>query len=179
YAPFNQVNAGASASSNPLEFYLEGISRPTGGATLVSTTAAIVPALAADAKVIYVSAFYQDQVVCFDSNSGARLRAFDVPQPNGLCLDGTDGLLVVSNKRIVRLDLKSGQLSDVITSGLDQPWHVTVDKAGNLLVTDQGVSQQVKRFDRSGKLLGSYGVAGGRDNQGKYSSTRNKIFFTE
>lgn len=185
YAPFTQASA-----SNPTEFHLDGIKR-TSARGDSDSKAHVVPALAADAKVLYASAYYQDQVVCFDTESGARLRAFDVPQPNGLCLDGADAMLVVSGKRIVRLDLKSGKLSDVITAGLDEPWHVTIDKAGVLLVTDRGASQQVKKFDRSGKLLGSYGTAGGRENQGQYTSDKllapagiavspwGKVFFSE
>ena len=185
YAPFSQASA-----NSPMEFHLEGVSRP-GGAKVSAGEPSLVSGLAADAKVLYASSYYQDQVVCFDTESGARLRAFDVPKPNGLCLDGADGMLVVSGKSVVRLDPKSGKISDVLTNGLDEPWHVAIDRAGNLLVTDRGASQQVKKFDRSGKLLGSYGVAGGRENQGKYSPDRllnpagvavapwGKVYFSE
>ena len=186
YAPLG----GTSGSTNPLEFHLEGVSRPAGGKTPVSAPS-VVPGLAADSKVLYASAYHQNQVVCFDAESGARLRAFDVPQPNGVCLDGADGLLVVSGKKVVRLDLKSGTITDVVTAGLEEPWHVAIDRSGRLLVTDRGASQQVKSFERSGKPSGSHGIAGGRDNQGRYApdkllnpsgiavSAAGKVYFSE
>ncbi|MFA6292317.1 MAG: hypothetical protein WC637_11075, partial [Victivallales bacterium] len=185
YAPFSQTG-----TNNPMEFHLEGINRSAGG-KIPAGEPSMVPALAADARTLYASSYYQNQVVCFDAESGARLNAFDVPQPNGLCLDGADGLLVVSGKQLIRLDLKGGKISGVLASGLDKPWHLAIDKDGNLLVTDRGSSQQVKKYDRTGKLQGSYGMAGGRDNNGKYSPDKllapsgiavapwGKVYFSE
>jgi hypothetical protein len=79
----------------------------------------------------------------------------------------------------------------LVTAGLDEPCHVAVDAQGNLLVTDRGASQQVKKFTRDGKLLSVYGQPGGRDNNGKSvpDKLRNpagicvapsgKVFFSE
>ncbi len=170
--------------SDPLAFTLDGISKPVG------TDESCVGGLAATATTLYASAHYQNQVVAYDAETGVRGRAYDVPSPRGICLDG-DGLLVVTGKTVARLNLTTGALTPVLTRNLVDPWHVAVDAKGNILVTDRGTAQQVKRFDRTGRLRATFGKPGGRTNNGAYhpDELRNpagisvaasgKIFFSE
>ena len=171
--------------SDPLEFYLDGIKR--------EGTAADAPiaGLAADATTLYVAAPFQNMVACFDAESGAPGRTYPVTRPGGLCLDGAGALLVVSEGQIKRLDLNTGNLQAVVHAGLADPWHVATDAQGMIYVTDRGDSQQVKCFDRNGKLQHTFGKPGGRDNNGKYDANRlrnpagitiapsGKVFYSE
>jgi len=178
--------------SDPLAFTLEGISKPAPAPDeeAVPTLPAAM-SLAANAATLYVSAYHQDQVACFDAETCKPLKTYPVEKPMGLCRDGADGLLVISGTTIVRLDLKSGACSPVVSAGLAAPFDVAVDANGMILVTDRGAAQQIKRFDRQGQLKGSFGKPGGRDNNGEFNveSLRNpagiaaapsgKIFYTE
>ena len=175
--------------SDPLAFTLEGLSQPAPVKGAAPLPAAV--SLAADAATLYVSAHDQDQVASFDAETCKPLRTYPVEKPMGLCLDGANGVLVISGTKVVRLDLKSGACAPVVTEGLAAPFDVAVETNGMILVTDRGAAQQVKRFDRQGKLRGAFGKAGGRDNNGKFDveSLRNpagitaaasgKIFYTE
>lgn len=176
--------------SDPLAFYLDGIVLPDNEMRQPNHLSPVL-GMAADSKVLYAASYYQNKVVAYDAETGKRLRDYDVAQPKGICLDGKGYLLVVSGGDILRLDAKSGKTSKIVATGLAEPWHVAVDKAGKILVTDRGSSQQIKRFDRKGKLLDLYGKAGGRENNGKYESDKllkpagitvspaGKIYFTE
>ena len=109
----------------------------------------------------------------------------------GMCFDGPDGLLVISGSQVMRLDIKAGICKPIVRQGLAAPFDVAVDKNGLVLVTDRGTAQQIKRFDRQGKPRGSFGVPGGRDNNGRFDVTRlrnpagitvaasGKIFYSE
>ena len=48
----------------------------------------------------------------------------------------------------------------VVGAGLEDPQHVALDRAGNLYVSDQGNSHQVKVFDPAGKPLRAIGTTG-------------------
>ena len=178
--------------SDPLAFTIDGVSKPEpvkGAEDATATPAAV--SLAANAATLYVSACYQDQVACFDAETCKPLKTYPVEKPMGLCLDGADGLLVISGAKVVRLDLKSGACTPVVTDGLEAPFDVAAETNGMILVTDRGAAQQVKRFDRHGKLQGSFGKAGGRTNNGKFNveclrnpagiavAASGKIFYTE
>ncbi len=182
----------AHAGNNPLEFYLDGVTRPVPAkGEAAGTVPSAVAGLAADSATLYVAAPFQNQVACFDAESGKALRTYRVEKPAGLCLDGAGALLVVSGQRVLRLDLKSGDVTPVVAAGLDAPWHVAVEAGGSLVVTDRGASQQVKRFARDGKLLAAFGAKGGRDNNGKFEVERllrpagiavapsGRVFYTE
>lgn len=187
YVPF------AHEGSDPLEFYLEGVTRPVAekGQEKAANIPPAISSLAADAKTLYVSAWHQNKVKGFDAETGKPGKSFDIEKPLGLCLDGKGGLLIVSGTRVLRLDLASGQITPVISAGLEAPHDVACDKDGSLLVTDRGQSQQLKRFDAQGKLLTAFGVAGGRDNHGQYLvdhlrdpagvavAASGKVFFSE
>jgi hypothetical protein len=189
--------AFAHAGSDPLEFHLEGITRPI-RPKAEETRAAQPPAasgLAADDRFLYVSAWHLDRVAVFDAESAKPVRTFAVEKPLGLCLDGKGGLLAVSGPRIVRIELASGTITPWIAAddGLDAPWDVAADRDGSILVTDRGASQQVKRFTRDGQAwrVKAFGQAGGRDNNGPFAPDRlntpagvavapsGKVFYSE
>jgi hypothetical protein len=64
-----------------------------------------------------------------------------------------------------------GDAQPVITSDLVAPYGVTVDTKGEICVTDEGTSQQVKIFGPDGKLLKTLGKEGGRPWAGTYDPT--------
>ncbi len=105
----------------------------------------------------------------FDKDSGAPVRSFSVPassdSANQLASAPGGDLWVITGRTVVRytrLDSPTPQPAATI-EGLSRPLAVAVHPANEdwVLVADGGASQQVKAFDRNGKPLWSYGVAGG------------------
>ncbi|MEI6519075.1 MAG: FlgD immunoglobulin-like domain containing protein, partial [bacterium] len=148
YAPI------AHDGSDPLGFQLTGF-----------TAAA---SLAADGNTVYVSVPSENKIACFDAETLKPTGTLAVAKPFGICLDGINGLLVVSENKIVSLNIKTGEVKPIVTSKLSSPFDVAVDKKGMIVVTDRGNAQQIKFFYRNGKLKNSFGKLGGRDNNGKF-----------
>lgn len=96
----------------------------------------------------------------------AKLMAsLDLPAPAGVLADAAGKALAVSGVQVVSLDVdwSGGKLSlgkPIITDGLEDPHKLTLDKQGNLYVSDWGNSQQVKVFGPQGKLIKAFGKAG-------------------
>jgi hypothetical protein len=127
-----------------------------------------VKGLAVSGSSLYVSLGFEDTILELDWKTGRQVRAFSVPRPAGLAVDGSGRLLAVSDRRLVRVDTRSGAVNPVVTAGLSYPWGVAVDRAGNVYVTDQGSAMDVKVFDATGRLLRTVGKPGGRPWIGRY-----------
>ncbi|HEV7405805.1 MAG TPA: hypothetical protein VGO11_22870, partial [Chthoniobacteraceae bacterium] len=107
----------------------------------------------------------QNELVFISATDGHVVGRQSVPSPRGVAFDAKGGLLVLTEKSLVRfprftperLDRGSGK---IIFSGLEDPRQVTTDAEGNFLITDRGQSHQVKRFSPEGKPLPPIGLAG-------------------
>lgn len=133
------------------------------GATLHPVTKDEKPAdLAARGAHLVVCYTANDLVQWLDAKSGAVLDAATVPAPMALAVTGDGTVFAISGKSVVRLSREHKDPVSLVT-GLAGPQRLDVDAAtGDLIVADGGVSQQVKRFSREGRLLATYGRAGGR-----------------
>lgn len=123
---------------------------------------------------IFVSNFSKDAILVFDKTSGKKVRELTCVGPRGLAASDGD-LLVASytageNGRILRFEGGRGAGKVVVHEGLNAPFAVVEDQAGNLYVSDLGKSQQLKVFSPDGKLVRSVGREGGRPWQGAYDS---------
>jgi len=148
-------------------------------------------AIAADATALYLSDAGNNAVELFDAESLAPIKSCPVPNPLGLCVAGPHELLVISGNQVLRLNTQTGATKPVISQGLSAPYGITLDLKGRILVTDRGANQQLLRFTPKGKLEGSFGVPGGRDNNGKFLvdhllnpagvtvAASGKVFYTE
>jgi len=91
------------------------------------------------------------------------------PAPQGLSRLNDTTLLVCSGKQVIAWDVakKSGR---VLIDNLEAPKIACADAKGTLYVSDLGSSQQIKKFSSSGKLISTFGIAGGRgDNAIPYN----------
>lgn len=103
----------------------------------------------------------KNQLMVLDLSTGEFAPEIPVPSPVALCRENDAGILVCSENRILRVDIASGAVSTVL-DGLTAPSAVTVDRDGNLYVSELGTSQQVRKFSPGGKPLAALGVPGGR-----------------
>ena len=103
----------------------------------------------------------ENRIGVIDLATGAQGKDLPLPAPVNLCARDADTLLVCTAQEVDTLRPATGERTPLIT-GLTAPSAVTVDPAGNIYLADLGASQQVKKYSAAGKLLATFGVAGGR-----------------
>ncbi len=119
--------------------------------------------VAAGGGKVYIPLHFDNRIDLYDRESGENVGVFaDVPQPEGVAVDGVGNLYVCSGKQVLRI-APDGRRATVIAQGLEKPWNLTLDGQGNLYVCDLG-TQQVKKFSPEGRLLLTIGKPGGSWN---------------
>jgi hypothetical protein len=106
-----------------------------------------------------------------DVATGAWERHVAVDEPSWPTFDPQGRLLLVSQKRVVRLDLESGKTGPLLPDGaVADPRGIAFDAQGNLYIADGGLNV-VKVFAADGTLLRTIGEPGGRQ-VGPYNPRR-------
>ena len=130
--------------------------------------------LAASGNLIVIC--YKDEglVRWLNAKDGSTAGEAAVPEPVGVAAGFTDDAgrriptaFAASNDRILAIRTDTKAVADFAT-GLTEPYRLDADPNGEILVAERGASHQVKRFSKTGKLLNTYGKAGGRREQGSY-----------
>jgi len=119
----------------------------------------------------------QDLIRLFDKRSGALLGSISISDPQRLAFAPDGDLWAISGNSVVLIS-SVGNKNIVTTTlqGLSAPLAVAVDPStNNVLVTDGGTSQQVKRFSATGTLLSTYGDLGGYTDCSP-SVTKTRLF---
>ncbi|MFZ2654388.1 MAG: hypothetical protein WAX69_05690 [Victivallales bacterium] len=104
-----------------------------------------------------------------DAASGKELITAALSStPQGLCFDKTGDLLVIAGNQIWKYNIPPSSKTMVlpkpqilVADGLDAPRRLALDEQGNIYVSDDGDSQQVKVFSPKGEFLRAIGVRGG------------------
>lgn len=125
-------------------------------------------ALAARGGRIFLGYTKLNQVQVLDGISGKAMKTIEVPSPSAIHLTD-DGKLFVIEKGsdVVSIDQGSGQSKPLI-QGLAGASAIATDKAGKIYVAVGEPDNQVKVYDRDGKLLSTIGRKGGRPLLGKW-----------
>ena len=124
--------------------------------------------IAAVGDQLVVSSLTDDKLFLLDIASGATRGEAALPKPYGLAVGPDGGLYAVSGKAVGRYDLKTQQF-EAFAENLDDPKHLAVDAAGNVYVSLHGKAMQVWKIAPDGKVLLTYGIAGGRPEIGTFN----------
>ena len=116
-----------------------------------------------------------NQILWVDAKARKIIGTAEVKDPRGLMFDAKGRLLVLSGKQLVRYVMGSSPLdlstpAVVVDSGLEDPQHLAADSDGNIYISDQGKSHQVKVFTAEGQALRAIGTAG-EPKAGPYDTT--------
>ncbi len=105
----------------------------------------------------------QDIIKLFDKTSGAPVGVIRIANPQSLAFAPDGNLWAISGNSVVLISGVGASNTVVLQlPGLVAPQAVAVDPStSNVLVSDGGTAQQVKRFSETGELLSTYGDPGG------------------
>jgi hypothetical protein len=124
---------------------------------LASYNGVLACSLTRSNKIIFVRALGTT-----NDETGKILHSIDVPSPQGLIYDTQGRLWVLSGKQLLRFENVEKQQTPqvVIDKGLEDPVGITLDKSGNIYISDRGNSHQVKVFTRDGTFVRAIGRPG-------------------
>ncbi len=145
-------------------------------------------AAAIDGK-LYVSMRKDNAIVILDRESGETLNRFNVDQP-GFVVVREGQLVLLSGEKLVSVDPASGKITPLFAPSLSRAMEyppgnedagiaektarlatgLAIGKSGEIFVSDNGVDQNVKVFDITGKLLRQIGRQGGRPINGPWKT---------
>lgn len=129
---------------------------------------------------LYLSLHDENKIQILNSDTGEPAGEIAVAEPGLIATDGKS-LLVQSGPSLALIEnpasgAKSATLFPLKLSA-ERPSQsgrvataLAFNPKGEIFVADNGVDQNVKVFDRSGKLLRQIGHAGGRPSEGKWAS---------
>jgi len=133
--------------------------------------------LAVGDKYLCLALYYDNKILVMDKHTARHIKEIEVKTPAGIASGENQQLYVVSNGGIVRLDVETGETTEIISPEsdlLDAPIAIATQseisnpKSEYLYISDWGKAMQVKVFSPDGKLLRKIGKDGGRALQGPW-----------
>ena len=133
--------------------------------TFAKKAQAAISGLAAHDGLLIAALPALKQLLGVDVRTGAQVGAIPLDDPRGLAFDAQGRLLALAGAKLLRYTLPADLHAPVtpetlIAQGLDDPRQLTLDRAGNLYISDGGASHQVKVFTPDGKFLRAIGHPG-------------------
>ena len=141
---------------------------------LIVNTKDAIPGLAVSQGRLYVSDAAANLIRVFStSNFGKQIANFPFSHPGKIAIDRRKNLWIIQENthKILHYSPQGKQLPETITN-VEKPTANATDRRGRLLVTDNGVRQQVLIYDinRQPQLIGTLGTKGG-----VYAGTPGKV----
>ncbi|MGF6298691.1 hypothetical protein OKW42_002021 [Paraburkholderia sp. WC7.3d] len=138
--------------------------------TVKTGTDASIRGLAATDSELYVADTYGNRIVVYDAQSMQPLRSWSVASPARIAIDTDSTLWIISGFGSGNLSIQHYRADGTALAGplalpaSTVPTDITVTPSGQLLVADNGVSQQILVFKKG---------AGGQMQAGASIGTRN------
>ncbi|CAE6715727.1 hypothetical protein [Paraburkholderia nemoris] len=141
--------------------------------TVTTGTDAGIRGMAATDTELYVADTINSRILVFDAASMQRLRSWNVPSPGRIAIDTDSTLWVMSgvssgNLSILHYAANGTALSGTLTLPAGAvPTDIAITPSGQILVADNGPSQQILVYNKD---------ASGQPQAGASIGTRNGIF---
>ncbi len=122
---------------------------------------------------VYMPSNNLGKIFIVNSMTGKIESGLECAGVRGINFDASGNLFAVSaplgkKPKVVRFEKGKGKEKVVVSDNLEVPYDVAIDNKGQIYISDQGNSHQVKVFSAKGKMISSIGKKGGRPWQGKY-----------
>jgi len=109
---------------------------------------------------VHISLYHENQIRLYDKHTGTLQDTWlEMLRPAGLAADTDGTLLVITAKQLCRFSADGDKMNTIVAEGLVDPWSVAVGPRGYYVI-DLGYPNQLKIYDRNGKLLTTYGDTG-------------------
>jgi hypothetical protein len=103
-------------------------------------------------------------VVLVDARLGTVLSRIALVSPRGVAFDSAGRLLLLSANSLLRFTITSNRMGlsqpEALIAGLNDPHGITVGPGGQIIISDQGSSNQVKVYSKEGRLVKVFGKPG-------------------
>ncbi|MEI6519074.1 MAG: hypothetical protein WCO98_03410 [bacterium] len=105
-----------------------------------------------------------NKIMFVNIKTGKILGSSPLDGPTGMTFDAKGQLLILSGKKLLKFAKidETAKLPEAVTviDNLEDPVGITLDKDGNIYISDRGNSHQVKVFTADGKLIRAIGNPG-------------------
>jgi hypothetical protein len=117
-----------------------------------------------------VLAFASGVLAEFSAATMRLVRRVDMPGIGALAFAADGSLYALAQGRPCRIELEAGTRASIPAEGLGRGVALALTAAGELVIADQGIDQQLKVFTPAGRLLRSAGTRGGRARHGLFDA---------
>lgn len=131
---------------------------------------------------IFVPLYYDNKLVVYDVETGAKKREYGIKHPRGLCMDERGILYILSHRENNR---RAGNVHCLRPGAKEipyrrhfglgfagNPWDIAIDGEGNFYVSENRYHHQIWTYNKHGIHTGWIGERGGRGWGGKYNPDR-------
>ena len=169
-------------------YAVPGVSKGEDNSNMAEASSGELRGMAVRDGLIVISLGNLDRLLFIDGHEKKVVGLAELKAPRGLEFDGDGSLLALAGSKLVRVTLPKvtapadfdvasikptvtlGDVKVLVDSGLEDPQQITLDRDGNIYISDWGNSHQVKVFARDGKPVRAIGKAG-KPAVGPYDET--------
>ncbi|UPK67585.1 hypothetical protein [Chitinophaga filiformis] len=157
-----ELRLNALSANKKNDYDVKQILKYSLGAIALDDVQEAISGIAVSNGILLVSLRNRNRILVIDVSQGRVTDSIQIPAPAGMCYDATGRLLLLSGNDLLRFtgSLRSNRSDKLIDNGLDAPYALTLDKTGNIYISDRGKSHTVKIFSPAGKYLRQIGSPG-------------------
>ncbi len=132
------------------------------GASSLDDAKEIISGIAVNNGILLISLRKKNRILLIDVSKGQVTDSIQINAPAGMCYDATGRLLLLSGDDLLRFtgSPRNSKPEKLIGNNLEAPYALTLDKTGNIYISDRGKSHTVKIFSSTGKYLRQIGTPG-------------------
>ncbi|SHN22506.1 hypothetical protein [Chitinophaga sp. CF418] len=157
-----ELRLNALSANKKNDYDVKQILKYSLGAIPLDDVQEAISGMAVSNGILLISLRDRNRILIIDVNQAKVTDSIQITAPAGMCYDATGRLLLLSGNDLLRFtgSLRSNKPEKLIDNGLEAPYALTLDKTGNIYISDRGKSHTVKIFSPAGKYLRQIGTPG-------------------